>query len=95
MTAAFDAYAAAGLRVLGFAARRAEAGADAVPRDEAESALVFLGLVALEDPPRAGVADAVARCRAAGLRIIVITGDHGATAEAVARQVGIVRGPRR
>ncbi|MES1193862.1 MAG: HAD-IC family P-type ATPase, partial [Solirubrobacterales bacterium] len=51
-----------------------------------------LGLVAMQDPPRAGVPDAVTRCRRAGLRIIVITGDHGATAAAIAREVGIVQG---
>ena len=51
----------------------------------------FLGLVALLDPPRPEVADAVARCHAAGIRIIVVTGDHGLTAAEIARQVGIAR----
>ena len=67
----------------------------APPRDQAESGLTFLGLVALEDPPRPDVADAVARCQRAGIRIIVVTGDHGLTAEAIAREVGIVRGAPR
>ena len=49
----------------------------------------FLGLVAMLDPPRPEVADAVRRCHRAGIRIIVITGDHGLTAAAVAREVGI------
>jgi calcium-translocating P-type ATPase len=89
---AFQAYAGEGLRVLGFAERRAGPGAHDLPREEAERDLTWLGLAALEDPPRAGVADAVRRCRQAGLRIIVITGDHGTTAEAIARQVGIVTG---
>jgi calcium-translocating P-type ATPase len=88
----FQAYADDGLRVLGFAERLAEPGAHDLPRDEAERDLTWLGLAALEDPPRPGVADAVRRCREAGLRIIVITGDHGATAAAIARQVGIVTG---
>jgi calcium-translocating P-type ATPase len=90
--AVFQAYAGDGLRVLGFAERLADPGAHDLPRDEAERDLTWLGLAALEDPPRAGVAEAVRRCRQAGLRIIVITGDHGATAEAIARQVGIVTG---
>jgi magnesium-transporting ATPase (P-type) len=89
--AAFERFAADGLRVLGFAERRDPEVADP-DRDRLEAQLTFLGLAAMEDPPRAGVAEAVARCRHAGLRIIVITGDHGATAAAIARQVGIVAG---
>jgi len=92
VAATFERYATEGLRVLGFAERRAGDGAADQPRDAAETDLVFLGLAALEDPPRAGVTEAVARCRAAGLRIIVITGDHGATVAAIARQVGITEG---
>ncbi|MGZ4245081.1 MAG: cation-translocating P-type ATPase [Solirubrobacteraceae bacterium] len=87
----FEGYAAQGLRVLGFAQRRVERGEDA-EREAAESELTFLGLAALADPPRREVADAVARCRHAGIRIIVVTGDHGLTATAVAREVGIVTG---
>jgi magnesium-transporting ATPase (P-type) len=52
--------------------------------------LELIGLVALFDPPRPEVADAVARCRRAGVRIIVVTGDHAHTAAVVARGVGIV-----
>ena len=92
---AFEAYAARGLRVLGFAEKHVDAQASAVERDSAETELVFLGLVALQDPPRPEVHDAVARCRRAGIRIVVITGDHALTAEAVARQVGIVTGEPR
>jgi calcium-translocating P-type ATPase len=91
VAAAFDGYAADGLRVLGFAERPDPDLAEA-DRDVVESGLTFLGLAAMQDPPRAGVPEAVARCRRAGLRIIVITGDHGATAAAIARQVGIVSG---
>jgi calcium-translocating P-type ATPase len=85
-------YARQGLRVLGVAQRRLEAGAP-VPerREQAESRLCFLGLVAMYDPPRAEVPDAVARCHEAGIRIIVVTGDHGLTAAAIARRVGIAR----
>ncbi len=87
----FERYAAQGLRVLGFAQRQVEGGEDD-EREVAESELTFLGLAALADPPRREVADAVARCRHAGIRIIVVTGDHGLTATAVAREVGIVSG---
>jgi calcium-translocating P-type ATPase len=83
-----DTYAASGLRVLAFAAR--DLGA-ALPRhrEEAERDLCFLGLAAMLDPPRPEVADAVARCHTAGIRIIVVTGDHPLTAAAIARKVGI------
>jgi calcium-translocating P-type ATPase len=89
--AAIDRHAGQGLRVLGFARRRLPA--DAVPaRDDAESGLTFLGLVALLDPPRAEVPDAVARCHRAGIRILIVTGDHGLTAAEVARRIGVGHG---
>ena len=87
--ATFERYAGQGLRVLGFAQRQV-AGPESDEREQAESELTFLGLAALADPPRPEVAEAVARCRQAGIRIIVVTGDHGLTAVAVAREVGIV-----
>ena len=88
--AAVDAFAAEGLRVLGFA-RRELAADEPAPhrRGDAERDLCFTGLIAMLDPPRAGVADAVAQCRTAGIRIIVITGDHPLTAAAIAQRVGI------
>jgi calcium-translocating P-type ATPase len=95
MRDAFERYAGQGLRVLGFAERRVSAEASVEERDAAESGLVFLGLAALEDPPRPDVPAAVASCRRAGIRIVVVTGDHALTAEAVARQVGIVAGTPR
>ncbi|MGW4356817.1 cation-translocating P-type ATPase [Nocardia sp. NPDC004582] len=87
-----DGLARQGLRVLAVAERRLDADeADPVRPDEAERGLTLLGVVAMEDPPRAEVADAVAACHSAGIRVIVITGDHGLTAAAVAAQVGITR----
>jgi calcium-translocating P-type ATPase len=84
-----EEYAGQGLRVLGVARR--PLGRDSAPqlREEAERGLTFLGLVAMVDPPRAEVAEAVERCHAAGIRIIVVTGDHALTASAVAREIGI------
>jgi magnesium-transporting ATPase (P-type) len=92
---AFEHYAGEGLRVLGFAERKVPGPELDEERDGAESHLTFLGLAALEDPPRPDVAEAVSRCRQAGIRIIVVTGDHGLTATAVARKVGIVTGEPR
>ncbi len=87
----FRHYAEQGLRVLGFAQRRVAQIEDGT-RELVESHLTFVGLAALADPPRPEVADAVARCRHAGIRIIVVTGDHGLTAGAIATQVGIATG---
>jgi calcium-translocating P-type ATPase len=82
-----EAFASNGLRVLALARRRV----DDVPleRDRVERELEFVGLVALLDPPRAEVAEAVRSCHRAGIRVIVITGDHALTALEVARRVGL------
>merc|ERR1719469_1359889 len=58
--------------------------------DEGETKLVFVGLMSLIDPPRAAVPDAVAKCRSAGIKVIMVTGDHPITAAAIARSVGII-----
>ncbi len=55
------------------------------------SGMTLTGLVGLEDPPRAEVPDAIARCASAGIRIIMVTGDHPHTALAIARQIGLVK----
>ena len=57
-----------------------------------ERDLTFLGLVAMMDPPRQEVTEAVQKCHRAGIRIIMITGDYGLTAESIARRIGIIRG---
>ena len=86
-------YASQGLRVLAVARRRLPDGMQATARrEEVECELCLLGLVALFDPPRAEVADAVARCHEAGIRIMVVTGDYGPTAAEIARRVGIGTG---
>jgi Ca2+-transporting ATPase len=76
-----------GLRVLGVA--RAVFAADALPANQHDFEFEFLGLVGLEDPVRPDVPQAVAECRSAGIRVVMITGDHPATALSVARQVGL------
>ena len=76
-----------GLRVLALAWK--PLAADETPE---ESALILCGLVGLEDPPRPEVADAIARCHTAGVKVIMVTGDHPHTALAIAREIGLVRG---
>jgi calcium-translocating P-type ATPase len=86
-----ESFARQGLRVLALARRvlPGDGASPPPPRAQAEQELCFLGLVTMLDPPRAEVAEAVARCHSAGIRIIVITGDHPLTAAAIAGQVGI------
>ncbi|MFI2489245.1 cation-translocating P-type ATPase [Promicromonospora kroppenstedtii] len=85
-------YARDGLRLLAVAHRVLPDGASLpTRREDAERDLVLLGVVAMVDPPRPEVAESVARCHTAGIRLIVVTGDHALTAAAIARQVGIAR----
>jgi Ca2+-transporting ATPase len=83
------ALAGEGLRVLGVA--RAEITATDLPDKHADFRLQLVGLVALEDPVRQDVPSAVAECRSAGLRVVMITGDYPATAQSIARQAGLAR----
>jgi magnesium-transporting ATPase (P-type) len=92
--AAHDAAARRGLRVLAVAQRTLPAGMTTCTPETVEADLTFLGLMAMLDPPRAEVAVAVEKCRRAGIRIIMITGDYGLTAESIARRIGIIRGPQ-
>ncbi|MBL0142036.1 MAG: cation-transporting P-type ATPase [Betaproteobacteria bacterium] len=85
-TEAQDAMAECGLRVLGFACRRLEAGEPPEERN-----LAFSGLIGLQDPPRTDVPEAIARCRTAGIQVIMVTGDYPHTAVAIAREIGLAR----
>ncbi len=75
-----------GFYVLGVAGRDLPEGHSL---EQAESGLTFLGLLALIDPPRAGAAEAIARAQGAGIRVVMITGDNGLTAQAIAGTLGI------
>ncbi|WP_087745128.1 MULTISPECIES: cation-translocating P-type ATPase [unclassified Acidovorax] len=90
-----EAMAERGLRVLGVARGRWKGVAPAAsqsppwPQSQHDFDFDFLGLVALADPPRPEVPAALAECRRAGVRVIMMTGDHPATARAIAQQVGL------
>jgi calcium-translocating P-type ATPase len=92
---ALGALARRGLRVLAVASRAVEPHTTVGSADDAERGLALLGLVALEDPPRDGAAAAIAACRRAGIQLAMVTGDHPATAHAIAREVGLVVGDER
>jgi P-type Ca2+ transporter type 2C len=87
-----DRYSRDALRVLAVATRSLPdtASLDDAPRIEQD--LTLLGLVGMLDPPHTEVAEAVGRCRTAGIRTIMMTGDYGLTAESIARRVGLVHG---
>ncbi len=88
IAAAVDRHASGGLRVLGIAFRPLLTP-DVSDVQTLERDLTFIGLLGLLDPPRPEARDAVARCRDAGIRPVMITGDHPVTALEIARQVGI------
>ena len=92
--AANDSYARNALRVLALASRDLPPhpvnGGAAYTPERVEQDLTFLGLLAMMDPPRPEVDAAVKACRSAGIRIVMITGDYGLTAESVARRVGML-----
>ncbi|MDD5240172.1 MAG: cation-transporting P-type ATPase [Sulfuricella sp.] len=87
--AAQEAMAEKGLRVLAFAHR------DAIPencsREQWEQDMTLTGLAGLEDPPRPEVPEAIRKCHEAGIRVIMVTGDHPHTARAIAREIGLTR----
>jgi Ca2+-transporting ATPase len=91
INAANDQMAADGLRVLGLAFRKFESHPEQTDSETIERNLVFVGMVGIIDPPRTEVRDAVATCRMAGIRPVMITGDHPLTAFNIAKQLGIAK----
>jgi Ca2+-transporting ATPase len=87
-----DGYARQGLRVLAAANRTLPEDQEDYSIETIETDLTYTGMVAMQDPPRPDVAAAVKKCQTAGIRIIMITGDYGLTAESIARRIGIVKG---
>ena len=85
---ALEKMASEGLRVLAFAWRELKVGHDV---GSEEHDLILSGLVGLEDPPRPEVPDAIQKCHEAGIKVIMVTGDHPHTALAIGRQIGQIQ----
>jgi Ca2+-transporting ATPase len=90
-----DGLARQALRVLGLAYRRVEAAPVAATAESLETDLTFLGLVGMIDPPREEAREAIRACRQAGIRTVMVTGDHKLTATAVARELGLLQDGQR
>ena len=84
-----DRLASRGYRVLGVAVRQ-QTTLPTLDPQQLESNLIFIGLVAMIDPPRAEVAEAIAKCHEAGIRVTMVTGDYELTATAIAKRIGLV-----
>ncbi len=84
-----QAFAQQAYRVLAVAMREVERGVEDLDADSLEQGLTFLGLVAMMDPPHREVPEAIRTCRKAGIRVVMITGDHPLTALAIARKIGL------
>jgi magnesium-transporting ATPase (P-type) len=96
--AAQEATAGRGLRVLAVATRSVDPNlqaGDGWRVEDVERELTLLGLIAMEDPPRPEVSSAIAACRRAGVRVVMATGDHGLTAAAIGREIGLSDGGAR
>ena len=83
-------FAAQGMRVLAFAWKEAAADQDGLGHHDTASGLTFAGLQGMIDPPRPEAIEAISGCKKAGIRVVMITGDHAVTAEAIGRQLGII-----
>ncbi|QEI40309.1 Calcium-transporting ATPase [Dolichospermum sp. UHCC 0315A] len=95
IVAANDQLASQGYRVLGVATRQGGAELNQLDHNLLEQDLTFLGLVAMIDPARPEVADAIALCHRAGIQVTMITGDYGLTAAAIAQRIGLANGKPR
>ena len=93
IAAKVDEFSAESLRVIALAYRDFPAGQSEFPTESSERDFVFAGLVAMLDPPREGVREAIAEVGAAGVRIFMITGDDPITADAIAERIGMSDGP--
>ena len=87
-----DAFAKDAFRVIALGSKRIEALPPEDRRGELESGLSFEGIIGIIDPPRPECADAITAARKAGIRTVMITGDHAVTAGAIARQIGLLSG---
>jgi calcium-translocating P-type ATPase len=90
--AASDELASQGYRVLGIAVQKGGTELQEYDNDSLEQNLTFIGLVAMIDPPRPEVADAISLCHRAGIQVTMITGDYGLTAAAIAQKIGLING---
>jgi Ca2+-transporting ATPase len=84
------AFAGDGMRVLAFAWKEAPPEMDNLTHGDAENGLTLAGLQGMIDPPRSEAIEAIAGCRLAGIRVVMITGDHAVTAQAIAEQLGMI-----
>ncbi len=79
------------LRVLGLAYRKVTPNEDLENKETLESNLILVGLAGMMDPPRKEAAEAVATCKKAGIKVVMITGDHRDTAAAIAKEIGVLK----
>ena len=91
--AANNSLAAKGFRVIAVALRQGDGQLQALLPEALEQELVLVGLIGLYDPPRPEVSEAIRQCRQAGIKVTMVTGDYGLTAEAIAHQIGLLDPP--
>jgi Ca2+-transporting ATPase len=86
-------FSSSGLRTLGFAYRNLDVNKDysSSSSEEIEKNLIFLGIAGIRDPPRKGVKKSIENCKKAGVKVVMITGDHPDTAKAIAKQINIYK----
>jgi len=85
-----ETFAEEGMRVLAFAWKEVSPDMDELGRHDTESGLILAGLQGMMDPPRSEVVEAIHGCKSAGIRVVMITGDHAVTAGAIGRELGII-----